>query len=261
LPLKSVIQEDVKEPLLAVYMTASQKHYDVHLAPVYSWSTGGIDAALERGRDELAALGAVPASTRIAVDLGAGFGMHAIPLAQNGYEVLAIDSCARLLDELRRDAGALPIQCVKDDLRNFTQYLKGAPELILCMGDTLTHLDSEASVEALIGQIAETLCAGGRFVTSFRDYSVPVQGEARFIPVRADEDRILTCFLEYSDAMVTVNDLLYERRNGIWDFRNSAYRKQRLSPRWVMEVMAAQGFLVQGDSGLSGMVRLEGHRR
>jgi hypothetical protein len=73
--------------------------------------------------------------------------------------------------------------------------------------------------------------AGGRFVTSFRDYSVPVQGEARFIPVGSDENRILRCVLDCSEAMVTVNDLLYERRDGVWDFRISAYHKQFVT--WV----------------------------
>jgi SAM-dependent methyltransferase len=185
--------------------------------------------------------------------------MHAIPLAQNGYNVLAIDFCAGLLDELRQAAGTLPIECVKDDLLNFKQYcMKCTPELILCMGDTLTHLDSKKSVERLIGEIAETLCAGGRFITSFRDYSVPLQNESRFIPVRSDENRILTCFLEYSDAEVTVSDLLYERRDGAWNFRISAYNKQRLSPEWIKALMEAQGFTVQSGPGLAGMVRLEG---
>lgn len=46
---------------------------------------------------------------------------------------------------------------------------------------------------------------------SFRDYSVPLQDEKRFIPVRSDEGRILTCFLEYSEDSVLVHDILHER--------------------------------------------------
>jgi hypothetical protein len=240
-------------------MTTSQHHYDKHLGPIYAWSAGGFDAALQRGNEELTALAAFPAYTDFAVDLGAGFGMHA--LARNGYDVLAIDSCKGLLNELLISSDTLPIQCVTDDLANFKQYLKTAPELILCMGDTLTHLDNRESVKSLIAMISEALCDGGCFVTSFRDYTVELKNESRFIPVRSDEDRILTCFLEYSDAMVKISDLLHEKRDGVWDLSISSYYKLRLSPEWVMNVMEAHGFSVKRSTGLSGMVRLEGYQR
>ena len=59
-------------------------------------------------------------------------------------------------------------------------------------------------------------------------------GTARFLPVRADDQRILTCFLEYGPSHVTVHDLLHEREaGGAWRLQTSAYRKLRLSPGWV----------------------------
>ena len=61
---------------------------------------GGIASAFEWGAAELDTIGATPSSSGVAVDLGAGFGMHAVPLARRGFNVLAIDSCAELLDEL-----------------------------------------------------------------------------------------------------------------------------------------------------------------
>ena len=42
--------------------------------------------------------------TRV-VDLGAGLGMHAIPLARDGADVVAIDPSARLLRTLVRLVG------------------------------------------------------------------------------------------------------------------------------------------------------------
>jgi 2-polyprenyl-3-methyl-5-hydroxy-6-metoxy-1,4-benzoquinol methylase len=99
-------------------------HYASHLAPVYAWMAGGIDAALERGADEVGALNLSPAPGAIAVDLGAGFGMHAIPLARLGYRILAIDSSAELLDELRAGTGVLPIDVVIDDLSAFRRLVR-----------------------------------------------------------------------------------------------------------------------------------------
>ncbi|WP_224787783.1 hypothetical protein [Pseudomonas fluorescens] len=55
-------------------------HYETHLAPVYLWMAGGFDAAVSRGEAEIEAVLPNRASGTTAVDLGAGFGMHTIPL-------------------------------------------------------------------------------------------------------------------------------------------------------------------------------------
>src|SRR5690606_7369529 len=79
-------------------MAAVKAHYDGHLGPVYAWMVGGTALALERGEAELEALGVHPSKTGVAVDLGAGFGMHSVPLARRGYEVVAID-CSTVMVE------------------------------------------------------------------------------------------------------------------------------------------------------------------
>ena len=87
--------------------TTAEDHYANHLGPIYSWMVGNIDAALARSESELHALslpsataGRVSAGT--AIDLGAGFGLHAIPLARRGFNVIAIDSNGPLLEECCR---------------------------------------------------------------------------------------------------------------------------------------------------------------
>jgi hypothetical protein len=51
-------------------------HYEKLLGPVYSWMVGDIDAAMSRANAEVDAIGLPATGTGIAVDLGAGFGMH-----------------------------------------------------------------------------------------------------------------------------------------------------------------------------------------
>lgn len=217
---------------------------------------GGLDVALARGDAELDALGVLPHLTRRAADLGAGFGTHSIPLARRGFEVLAIDSSAELLGELRTLAGDLPVETVEGDISSFRKHLSGAPEVILCMGDTLTHLSDLQAVEALFVDAAAAIAPGGRLVLSFRDYTTPLEGERRFIPVKSDADRILTCFLEYENAHVNVHDLVHERDGSGWRQRVSAYRKLRLSPDWVSATLARVGFQTQRQAGLGGMLRV-----
>jgi SAM-dependent methyltransferase len=241
-------------------MTSVQEHYDRHLGPVYAWMAGGIEPAFERGGAELDAIGAQPSNGGVAVDLGAGFGMHSIPLARRGFDVVAIDSSAVMLDELSRQAGALPVRAIRDDLLSFPRHLSTKPELVLCMGDTLTHLPDEESVERLIATVSERLADGGRFVVTLRDYSAPLTGDRRFIPVRSDENRIFVCFLEYTASRVRVNDILHEREGSQWKMSVSSYDKLRVMPEWLDDLLRRNGFAVTRDVNGSGMLRFVARR-
>jgi len=237
-------------------MAAVTEHYATHLGPVYAWMAGGVEAAIARGAKEIETLGLLPRLTGQAVDLGAGFGMHSIPLARRGFSVLAIDSCGELLQTLRQEAGDLPIRTVEGDLLAFGRHLDGLSEIVLCMGDTLTHLPDFATVNALFDSAARQLCAGGKLVLTFRDYSTPLRGEQRFIPVRSDAGRILTCVLEYEDQHVVVQDLLHEFDGTVWRQRVSSYRKLRIEPSMVIAALESLGFTVQRSAGGAGMICL-----
>jgi len=246
-------------------MSSVREHYDNHLGPVYTWMVGGEAFALSRGAAEIDGLDAGPHGSGISVDLGAGFGMHAIALAERGFEVVAVDACSVLLDQLMRLGPGRHIRPVRGDLRSFVDHLPGAPELVLCMGDTLTHLDDDSDVEALVEKIAAVIEPGGRFIATFRDYSRALEGTRRFIPVRGDAERNLTCFLEYSESHVMVYDILSERRGAGWATRVGAYRKLRLAPARFKSLLIAHGFSVEQSSDPAGMIkfsaRFDHHRK
>jgi SAM-dependent methyltransferase len=128
-----------------------------------------------------------------------------------------------------RTAWGAPVRGVCDDLLAYPIQLTEAPDAILCMGDTITHLADAGAVESLVQSAAAMLRRGGSFVVSLRDYSVPLLGDRRFIPVRDDDMRLLNCFLEYEEASVVVNDILHERIADAWTTRVSHYRKLRLA--------------------------------
>ena len=218
--------------------------------------SGGCDEAIERGNTEIGAiLPDLPDGSR-AVDLGAGFGMHSIPLARRGCSVLALDSSDYLLEQLKERAGTLPITAVEDDLLTFQRYLDGRADVILCMGDTLTHLPDRDSALRLFTLAAASMRPGGSFIATFRDYTHALAGNRRFIPVKSDADRILTCFLEYTADHVDVHDMLHERNGDTWQLRISAYRKLRLQPQWVSASLQDLRFSVRIEPGTAGMVRV-----
>ena len=217
---------------------------------------GGPEAALQAGSAEIEALNLPLADGAVVLDLGAGFGMHSIPLARRGVRVTAIDTSAELLRTLTELGANLPIQAVNDDLLAFQSHITEAPSAILCMGDTITHLPEIGAVERLVERASVELPPGGMFVVSFRDYSVPLIGDQRFIHVRSDDTRILTCFLEYEPESVVVHDILHQRTPEGWQTRVSHYRKLRLSPEHLIASLQSSGFNVHREAGMRGMVRL-----
>jgi SAM-dependent methyltransferase len=239
-------------------LASAAEHYERILSPVYSWMVGGVELALQAGKSEIDDLRLdLPAGALVA-DLGAGFGMHAIPLARAGARVLAIDSSEKLLAELVRHASGLAVKTVCDDLLSFRTHLAEKASAILCMGDTLTHLPEHTHVDFLVQEVHEALTPGGQFVLTFRDYSHTLEGEARFVPVHSDERRILTCFLEYEEDTVVVHDILHERAGDAWETRVSSYRKLRLAPERVLASLETIGFETRASQGARGMVRVIG---
>jgi SAM-dependent methyltransferase len=234
-------------------MVSVEEHYESLLAPVYLWMAGGIEHALSQGLSDIADL---TERGGLAVDLGAGFGMHAIPLARSGYRVLAIDSSRHLLQQLESHASGLPIRAICADLLGFREQLVEKAQLIICMGDTLTHLEGKDDVVKLSEAVADALAPRGRFVATFRDYTRLPQGVGRFVPVRSDSGRIHTCFLEELPEHVAVHDLIHEKADVGWSMKVSSYRKLRLAPGAVREALNAAGLEAIVEPGPRGMVKI-----
>lgn len=219
-------------------MKSVQAHYREHLGPVYDWMLGDFEDASARAEAQLRAAGLGPGGGALAVDLGCGSGLQSMPLLHLGYRVLALDTCSILLQVLKERARGLPLRALEEDLRGFRRHMAEPAAAIVCIGDTLSHLESREDVRALLADAAGSLAPDGKLVLGFRDLtSLPT----RFIPVRSDDTRILTCVLEEQGDFVVVHDILHERDGSGWRMSVSSYRKLRLSPDEVRaEAVAAE---------------------
>jgi SAM-dependent methyltransferase len=223
-------------------MATVEEHYDRLLSDVYSWMYGGWDGALARYTEFFAAHGIVPRGSRRVVDLGAGCGFQAIPLTRLGFSVTAIDLDRKLLAELEAHAEGMAIDVVCGNLLEFRKHVHEPAELVVCMVDTLLHLDSEDVVAGLFRDVCAALEPGGAFISTFRDFTVAAEDLDRFISVRNDDRTIFTCFLEFEPTTVKVHDLVHRRVDGHWEFGKSFYRKLRLSTAWTVSTLRAVGF-------------------
>ena len=243
-------------------MKSVRNHYDEFLAPVYSWILGDFENAYQANVEFFASLGLSAERGDVAVDLGCGPGCQALPLAEIGFRVVAIDFCQALLDELTDRSGPLterrgelPIATVCDDLTEFDRHIDEPPALIVCMGDTLVHLPDVASVDKLIDRVSSALKPGGTFVYSIRDYvSSEPAGADRFVPIRADDQQIFTCFLDYREDVVHVHDVLYMKEGGAWKMHISDYLKLRLDTAEINNRLKKNGLAISQQLTGKGMI-------
>jgi SAM-dependent methyltransferase len=233
-----------------------QTHYDAFLAGCYSWISGGAEEQVRKNRYFFSSHGITAGDNPVAIDLGAGCGFHSVPLAGLGYSVTAVDFCGSLLDELRSYAGDLPIQTIQSDILNFSSWSGRHPALIICMGDTLTHLPAPADVEDLIRQCYSELNPGGRLVLSLRDYSREPEGGVAVIPVMRSEDRIFLCRLEYHADTITVQDILYSSGQGFWERTAGNYTKIRVAPEILTRMLNRTGFRNEYSAVNNGMIEV-----
>ncbi|RKN46715.1 class I SAM-dependent methyltransferase [Streptomyces hoynatensis] len=236
-------------------MTTAVDHYDRFLAEHYTWMLGGDLGALAAAqRALLAEWGVTPgAAGPLAVDLGCGPGHTSLALAELGFDpVLAVDLSRPLLDELATHAAGTPaVRTVQADVRTALPRLvrPGSAGAVVCLGDTLTQLPTRGDVAALFARVAAALAPEGTALFAYRDLTVPLTGTDRFLPIRATEDRIMTCFLEYpedfNDYTVLVHDLIHRRGpSGDWTLHAHSYRTLRLAHDWVLEQFRVAGLRV-----------------
>ncbi len=242
-----------KKPIVT---TSVEEHYDNLLAPYYSWISGGPDLKIEENRKFFRNHGIRPESSGVAVDLGAGSGFQSIPLAESGFNVIALDTNRQLLTELKEKARDLPIATIRDNMLNFVEHSPAEIEIIVCMGDTLTHLQSQEEVQQLLDNTYPALTRDGILILSFRDMTHELSGLDRFIPVRSDATRIFTCFLEYETQHVKVHDIVYEKINDQWKMKKSAFRKLRIAPQGLNEILVRLGYKVAPVDIQMGMVTI-----
>src|SRR5438094_463361 len=153
-------------------MATVRDHYDGVLAEHYSRMFGDFEAKVTEQRALLERLGvSARPSGGLAVDLGCGSGFQSVALARLGFRVLAVDFSQRLLAELRDRARGLPVEAIAGDIRDVARLVPAGIELVVCMGDTLAHLEREADLDRVFHGVAGRLMAGGRLVLAFRDLS------------------------------------------------------------------------------------------
>lgn len=231
-------------------------HYDRYLGNFYSWTVGDFTERLVAQEKFFVENDVTPKLSGAAFDLGCGHGINSIALANLGFSVRAIDFNHQLLTELKERTEDRKIEAIDANLLEYLYSVRVRPELIVCMGDTLTHLSGPDQVDELIGLSAQKLERGGKLIISYRELTNELTNENRFIQVRSDETRIHSCYLEYLPGYVKVFDIFLERQGDKWKQSVSWYPKLRLPVSRVISSFEKNGFTLIKKEVVSGMTSL-----
>jgi glycine/sarcosine N-methyltransferase len=122
------------------------------------------------------------------LDAACGTGMHAIALAQQGYQVSGADLVPEMIEIAQENANSAG---VKVDFRavgfgalstEFDPYLFNA---VLCLGNSLPHLLSWEDVIGALDDFNKCLLPGGMLLIQNRNFDSIMQNKARWIEPQA----------------------------------------------------------------------------
>jgi SAM-dependent methyltransferase len=232
--------------------TPVSTHYAAILASRYTWMMGGLDGCLSSARALLDAVGLTDEGTGTVLDLGAGAGYHARTLASRGFSVVAVDTSDALLNELREVCAGMAVTTIQSDLLEEARYAEQGPyALVLCVGDTLTHLSSEKDVDHLIRMAARLLMPGGALLLQFREQPRDLSPQESVITMRSERDRIMQCVLHFEPQRVWVTDIVHEWNGQAWITTKSTYPKLRLSTDALLEIATSAGLNIRFNETLT----------
>ena len=146
-----------------------------HLARVY-------DRIFPVNPTSLALIDALPGSKeqqRRAIDLGSATGGHAFGLAQLGWHVSGVELSDDLLELSRtKQAGKGPaVEFIKADMRDLGRlFATASADLILCLGNTLPHLDNLKEIQDFLVSARDILRRGGHIVLQVVNFDLAGPG-------------------------------------------------------------------------------------
>jgi SAM-dependent methyltransferase len=197
---------------------------------------------------ELATLGSAP--LRI-LDAACATGMHAIFLAQRGHAVSGADLSQSMIERARQNAGRAGAD-VNFDAVGFGSlshhFQPGSFDALLCLGNSLPHLTSEAELAAALQDFARLLRPEGLLMVQNRNFDLVMADRERWMePQYHQEDNKEWLFLRFydyePDGLINFNVVtLYREDQSPWKQQVSSTPLRPILHTELVQALGAAGF-------------------
>lgn len=192
-------------------MLTPEEFYDA-LADQYDGMTQ-FSARLQRQQEILASLlESLPAKT--AVDMGCGTGVHAIALARLGLDVTGVDLSEGMLSRARAHAEETD-SAVRFIAGDFLAPVPSTPaELLLCLGNSLPHLESREALTAVLKHWRKLTAPGGHVLIQLLNYRRVLAKRERIVNIRRSGSDTIIRFYDFLDDTLQFNILTIREAGG-----------------------------------------------
>jgi SAM-dependent methyltransferase len=117
------------------------------------------------------------------LDLGCGTGEHSRFLASKGFEVVGIDASPSMLEKATDAPSPGNVRFLAGDIADVAQLVDGAFDGAVCLGNTLPHLETDASMRRLLAGLHDRLRPGAPLLLQILNYERIFESRQRFLPL------------------------------------------------------------------------------
>jgi SAM-dependent methyltransferase len=186
---------------------------------------------------------------RRVLDVAAGTGQHAVALARAGYDLVAADLSAGMVEQARRNAAAsgIELHLAVAGFGELAQLIPGPFDALLCLGNSLPHLLDEAALAAALADMAAVLRPGGLLLLQLRNFHRVLAERERFMSPEAqregDREWLFFRFYDFEDPRLQFHVLrLYREGSGPWQTRLGTTPLRAWQVHELVPALRAAGF-------------------
>jgi len=117
------------------------------------------------------------------LDLGCGTGEHSRFLASHGFDVVGIDASPSMLEKATEAPLPDNLRFVEGNIADIEHLAEGTFDGALCLGNTLPHLETPASLQRLLSGLASRLRPGAPLLIQILNYERILGTGQRFLPL------------------------------------------------------------------------------
>jgi len=205
---------------------------------------------------------------RRVLDTACGTGMHAIALAQRGYDVTGVDLSAGMIERAWENAAAVG-SGARFVVAGFGELAAGLAlargegvgngfDALLCLGNSLPHVLTADELHQTLSDFAVVLRPGGLLFIQNRNFDAVMRGEtarARWMSPQAHQEGgrewLFVRFYDFNPGGTLTFNILTLRRDegGEWTQQIEATTLRPLLHAELLDAVAAAGF---GDTACYG---------
>lgn len=124
------------------------------------------------------------APSRKVLDLGAGTGEHARFIASKGFDVTGVDFSSAMIEKaIAAGDQAGRVRFLQGDMSALPDAAGDGYALVMCVGNALPHLGSEANLDSMARDVRKRLAPGGAILMQLLNYGRIEAKKERSLPL------------------------------------------------------------------------------